>query len=91
MQKRFPFSQKRSVFTRECSPLGAVTMVPPGGWSLVDNKRNTHTSKQNSSLSLKPKAEVMTKKKGHSTVYMLQHSTRPWTGCGVSLSGSSAA
>ena len=22
---------------------GAVTMVPPGGWSLVDNKRNTHT------------------------------------------------
>jgi hypothetical protein len=25
------------------SPLGAVTMVPPGGWSLVDNKRNTHT------------------------------------------------
>ena len=24
------------------SPLGAVTMVPPGGWSLVDNKRNTH-------------------------------------------------
>jgi hypothetical protein len=28
--------------TRERSPLGAVTMVPPGGWSLVDNKRNTH-------------------------------------------------
>ena len=28
---------------RERSPLGAVTMVPPGGWSLVDNKRNTHT------------------------------------------------
>ena len=25
------------------SPLGAVTVVPPGGWSLVDNKRNTHT------------------------------------------------
>ena len=23
--------------------LGAVTMVSPGGWSLVDNKRNTHT------------------------------------------------
>jgi hypothetical protein len=28
--------------TRESSPLGAVTMVPPGGCSLVDNKRNTH-------------------------------------------------
>ena len=28
----------------ESSPLGAVTMVPPGGWGLVDNKRNTHTS-----------------------------------------------
>ncbi len=24
------------------SPLGAVTMVPPGGWSLVENKRNTY-------------------------------------------------
>ena len=30
--------------TRERSPLGAVTVVPPGGWSLVDNKRNTHGS-----------------------------------------------
>ena len=28
----------------DCGPLGAVTMVPPGGWSCVDNKRNTHTS-----------------------------------------------
>jgi hypothetical protein len=27
------------------SPLGAVTVVPPGGWSLVDNKRNTHAGK----------------------------------------------
>jgi hypothetical protein len=31
--------------TRESSPLGAVTMVPPVDWSLVDNKRNTHTGK----------------------------------------------
>ncbi len=28
------------------SPLGAVTMVPPGGWSLVDNKRNTQRVNQ---------------------------------------------
>jgi len=43
VSSNFPiqFGRRDCPQTRERSPLGAVTMVPPGGWSLVDNKRNT--------------------------------------------------
>ena len=41
-----PNTYPRTYHTRESRPLGAVTMVPPVVWSLVDNKRNTHTCRR---------------------------------------------